>query len=255
LRLCPDRCRTPGQGADALTRHSFSGLRVCRAFQHDQFLEKLELNPGPEISNSQDDAEVTEIGRRFVGPPLVKTYCPHHRIDRENGEQHAFVKSIQTPLLQECLGRKPQRGCQAGQQERDRSEQSQDPSRAVRPFAIFRAQTLVIEKPFLFQPPEFMEKCLDEFGESQLGGGLGLKLDRAECISRHIVGHGCRGPLKDSPSHLPRLVSHTARQIQCAAWACTRRPASGSRAGGTQDSAAAPNPTLIRVSRFLMNFL
>src|SRR5262249_21155220 len=100
----------------------------------------------------------------------------------------------------------PQRGCQAGQQERDRSEQSQDPSRAVCPFAIFLTQTLVIDKPFLFQHSEFMQEGLDEFGESQLGGGLGLKLDRAECISRHIVWHGSRGPLKDSPSQLPRLV-------------------------------------------------
>src|SRR5215471_4765512 len=186
---------------DALACNSFSGLRVCSAFEHNQLFEKLELNRGPEVSNSQDDPEVTEVGRRFVGPPLIKAYRSHDRVDRENSEQDAFIESTQTPLLQECLRRKPKRGCEARQQERDRSKQGQDPSRAVCPFGVLLTQTLVIDKPFLFQPSELMEECLDEFWEVQLGGGLGIKLDRAEGISRHIAWH--RGPLEDSPSPLP----------------------------------------------------
>src|SRR5262249_33768787 len=68
-----------------------------------------------------------------------------------------------------------------------------DPSRAVCPFRILLTQILIIEKPFFFQQSEFLEERLDEFGEFQLGGGLRLKLDRAECISDHIGGHGSRG--------------------------------------------------------------
>jgi hypothetical protein len=79
-------------------------------------------------------------------------------------------------------------GGEASHQERDRSKQSQDPSRAVCPFGIFLTQTLVIEKPFLFQQSELMEECLDEFGEVQLGGGLGLKLVEAPLrIAFHIL--------------------------------------------------------------------
>src|SRR5262249_60685047 len=47
--------------------------------------------------------------------------------------------------------------------------------------------------PFFFQQSEFLEERLDELGEFQLGGGLRLKLDRAECISDHIGGDGSRG--------------------------------------------------------------
>src|SRR5262249_62430838 len=86
-----------------------------------------------------------------------------------------------------------------------------DPSRAVCPFRIFLAQILIIEKPFFFQQSEFLEERLDEFGEFQLGGGLRLKLDRAECISDHIGGPGRRGScLRKSSPFLPSFFFTTA---------------------------------------------
>jgi hypothetical protein len=51
----------------------------------------------------------------------------------------------------------------------------------------------MIEKSFFFQQSEVLQERLDKYGESQLGCGLGLKLDRAECISDRIAGHGSRG--------------------------------------------------------------
>src|SRR5262245_55208848 len=136
---------------------------------------------------------MTEVGRRLVGPPLIEAYGSHDSVDRQNGEQDPFVKSVQTPFLQRCLRRKSQRRYQASQEEGDCSEQGQEPARAVRPFRVFLTQILIIEKPFFFQQYEFLEERLDKFGEFQLGGGLRLKLDRAECISDHIGGHGSRG--------------------------------------------------------------
>src|SRR5262249_39935360 len=111
-----------------------------------------------------------------------------------NGEQDPFIESTQTPFLKGCLRREAQRRGQAGQQERDWSEQSEDPSRAVYPFRILPAQNLVVAKPLVLQTSQFFEERLDEFGKFQLGGALRLKLDCAECISDHIIGHG-RGPL------------------------------------------------------------
>jgi hypothetical protein len=69
------------------------------------------LNFGPKISNSKDNPEVTEVGRRFVGPLLVKAYCSHDSVDRENGEQYAFIKTGQIPFLKEWLRSEAQRSC------------------------------------------------------------------------------------------------------------------------------------------------
>src|SRR5262249_32749072 len=169
--------------ADVLARHRLSGLRVGGAFQRHQLFEELELNLGPKISNGKNDPDMTEVGRRFVGPPLIKAYCSHDSVDRQNGEQDPFVKSVQTPFLKRCLRREAQRRYQASQEERDCSEQGQEPARAVCPFRIFLTQIVVIDKPFFFQKSELFEERLDEFGKFQLGGGLGLKLDCAERIS------------------------------------------------------------------------
>src|SRR5207237_10626204 len=91
---------------------------------------------------------------------------------------------------------------QPRQQERNRPEQSEDPSRAVCPFRILLAQSLIVDKPLVLQTSDFFEERLDEFRKFQLGGSLRLKLDCAECISDHIAGHG-RGPF------LPGLLSHS----------------------------------------------
>src|SRR5262249_40426388 len=156
--------------ADVLARHSLSGLRVGGAFQRHQLPEELELNLGPKVSNGKNDPDVKEVGRRLVGPPLIEAYGSHDSVDRQNGEQDPFVKSVQTPFLQRCLRRKSQRRYQASQEERDCSEQGQEPARAVRPFRIFLTQIVVIDKPFFFQKSELFEECLDEFGKFQLGG-------------------------------------------------------------------------------------
>src|SRR5262249_42676139 len=96
---------------DALACNSLSSLRVGGAFEHHQFFEELELNFGPKISNGKDDPELAEVGRRFVSPLLIETYCSHDSIDRQNGEQYAFVKSVQIPFLKESLRREAQRRC------------------------------------------------------------------------------------------------------------------------------------------------
>ena len=107
------------EGADALARNSLCGLPVGGVFEHYQLFEEFELNLGPEISNRKNDPEMTEVGRGFVGPLLIKAYRSHDGIDRENGEQDPFIEPIQTPLLKESLRREAQRRRQAGQQERD----------------------------------------------------------------------------------------------------------------------------------------
>src|SRR5262249_56399333 len=106
--------------------------------------------------------------------------------DRQNGEQDPFVKSVQTPFLQRCLRRKSQRRYQASQEERDCSEQGQEPATAVRPFRIFLTQILIIDEPFLFQNLKLVEERLDEFGKLQLGSGLQLQGHFAACLSDPI---------------------------------------------------------------------
>ena len=121
------------------------------------------MHLGPEISNRKNDPKMTEVGRGFVGPLLIKAYRSHDGVDRQNGEQDPFIESVQTPFLKGRLRREAQRRCQARQQKCDRSQQSEDPSRAVCPFRIFPALILVVDEPFVLQTSEFFEQRLTFF--------------------------------------------------------------------------------------------